>query len=361
MPMATSIWAIWSNTSRPTSGCAFRSCAGIAASIICADDTHGTAIMIRARQEGRSEEALIADMREHHIRDFAGFDIEFDNYGSTNSPENRELCGEIWAALRKAGLVSRARRDAALRSRRPARFWPIGSSKAPARSARSPDQYGDSCDKCGSHLQPDRADRSGQHALGREARAAHGAASVRRTSSSCTAFWTSGRRAGDHLQPDVANYLAGAFSRRAAARLGRLAAGAVFRLRDSRQPGQLLVRLVRRADRLHGLDARVVPTRTARQFDDWWRSPTDGEIHHFIGKDITYFHTLFWPAMLKAAGFSLPRKVHIHGFLTVDGEKMSKTQGNVRPRGDVSRTSRLRPICAITTPRSWRPGSTIWT
>src|SRR2546421_5652963 len=72
---------------------------------ICADDTHGTAIMIRARQEGRSEEALIADMREHHVRDFAGFQIEFDNYGSTNSPANRELCGQIWAALRQAGMI----------------------------------------------------------------------------------------------------------------------------------------------------------------------------------------------------------------------------------------------------------------
>src|ERR1700741_358717 len=72
---------------------------------LCADDTHGTAIMIRARQEGRSEEALIADMREHHMTDFAGFDIEFDNYGSTNSPENQELCGEIWKRLRAADLV----------------------------------------------------------------------------------------------------------------------------------------------------------------------------------------------------------------------------------------------------------------
>ena len=83
---------------------------------ICADDTHGTAIMIRARQEGRSEESLIADMRAAHVRDFAGFDIEFDNYGSTNSPENRAAVRRVWAALRKAGLVSRARRDAALRS-----------------------------------------------------------------------------------------------------------------------------------------------------------------------------------------------------------------------------------------------------
>src|SRR5271170_5307550 len=73
---------------------------------VCADDTHGTAIMVRARQEGRSEEAIIADMRDSHIRDFAGFDVEFDNYGSTNSPENRTLCHEFWRALRQAGLVS---------------------------------------------------------------------------------------------------------------------------------------------------------------------------------------------------------------------------------------------------------------
>ena len=126
--------------------------------------------------------------------------------------------------------------------------------------------------------------------------------------------------AGDRQLP------AGPFPPRAAPRLGRLAAGALFRLRDSRQPGQLLVRLVRRPDRLHGLDASSGANGTARS------STTGGgcaetEIHHFIGKDITYFHTLFWPAMLKTAGFSLPKKVHIHGFLTVNGEKMSKRDG----------------------------------
>ncbi len=84
----------------------FQKLRGHRAIYLCADDTHGTAIMIRARQEGRSEEALIADMRKAHLADFTGFGIEFDNYGSTNSPENRQLCGEVWAALRKAGLIS---------------------------------------------------------------------------------------------------------------------------------------------------------------------------------------------------------------------------------------------------------------
>ena len=124
----------------------------------------------------------------------------------------------------------------------------------------------------------------------------------------------------------MANYPQGPLPRRAAARLGRLAAGALLRLRDPRQPGQLLVRLVRRPDRLPRPRPRQWCDRHGENFDAWWRSP-ETEIHHFIGKDITYFHTLFWPAMLKTAGFSLPKKVHIHGFLTVNGEKMSKSKG----------------------------------
>ena len=116
----------------------------------------------------------------------------------------------------------------------------------------------------------------------------------------------------------------------AAARLGRLAPGAVLRLRDPGRARALLVRLVRRADRLHGCDRASGASRTARSFDDWWRSP-DTEIHHFIGKDIVYFHTLFWPAMLQdARAFSCPTRVQVHGFLTVNGEKMSKSQGHVR-------------------------------
>jgi len=120
---------------------------------ICADDTHGTAIMIRARQEGRSEEALIADMRTHHIRDFAGFDIEFDNYGSTHSAETRRLCGEIWSALRKAGLV--VERDVTQL------YDPVAKTfladrfvKGTCPKCKTPDQYGDSCSNCGHHYNP---------------------------------------------------------------------------------------------------------------------------------------------------------------------------------------------------------------
>ena len=119
----------------------------IAASFICADDTHGTAIMIRARQEGRSEQSLIADMRAAHIRDFAGFDVEFDNYGSTNSPENRKLCGEFWAALRDAGLVNR--RDVTqLYDPKAGVFLADRFVKGTCPKCGAADQYGDSCEKC---------------------------------------------------------------------------------------------------------------------------------------------------------------------------------------------------------------------
>ena len=174
-------------------------------------------------------------------------------------------------------------------------------------------------------LQPDRADRSGEHALGREARNPQGRPPVRqhRAVARLSGRVDAKRRA---LAARNRQLSQGPFPRRAAARLGRLAAGALFRLRDSRQPGQLLVRLVRRADRLHGLDAAVVRA-ARREVRRLVAQRRKTEIHHFIGKDITYFHTLFWPAMLQVAGFNLPEKVHIHGFLTVNGEKMSKSKG----------------------------------
>src|SRR5437588_6284588 len=116
---------------------------------LCADDTHGTAIMIRARQEGRSEEALIAEMKQAHERDFAGFDIQFDNYGSTNSPENRELCATIWAGLRQANLVVE-REVSQLYDIEEGTFLADRFVRGTCPKCGSPDQYGDSCEKCGS-------------------------------------------------------------------------------------------------------------------------------------------------------------------------------------------------------------------
>jgi methionyl-tRNA synthetase len=290
---------------------------------MCADDTHGTAIMIRARQEGRREEELIAEMQVAHERDFAGFDVEFDNYGSTHSEENRRLCGEFWAAIRKAGLV-KERAVEQLFDPQAGTFLADRFVRGTCPKCGTKDQPGDNCSNCGHHYTPvDLIDpvstitgakpevRSAPH-LFIELEKLHG----------FLADWT---QSGDHLQPEIANYLQGHFLGEPLRDwdISRLAPYFGFEIPDS--PGNYWYVWF---DAPIGYIASTQQwcDRQGEQLDRWWKSP-DCEVHHFIGKDITYFHTLFWPGMLKTAGYSLPAKVHIHGFLTVDGEKMSKSKG----------------------------------
>ncbi|MAG92147.1 MAG: methionine--tRNA ligase [Planctomycetaceae bacterium] len=299
---------------------------------ICADDTHGTAIMIRARQEGRSEEALIADMQAAHERDFAGFDIEFDNFGSTNSPENERLCGEIWKAVTEAGLVVEKNVD---------QFYDPEAEtyladrfiKGTCPSCGEPDQHGDHCDKCLTTYTPTD--------LVEPKSTLSGATPELRSSShrfiqleQLHDFLDEWSQSGKHLQPEVANYLKGHF-------LGETGSEENPRreLRDwdvTRPPEYFGFEVPDFPGNYWYVwfDAPIGYMASTQQwcdkhdeaFDDWWRND-ETEIHHFIGKDITYFHTLFWPGLLKTAGFNLPEKVHIHGFLTVGGEKMSKSKG----------------------------------
>ena len=290
---------------------------------ICADDTHGTAIMIRARQEGRSEEDLIAEMQKAHLRDFQAFDIEFDNYGSTNSEENRQYCGEIWASLRRRGLI--VENDVAqLYDPEAGTFLADRFVKGKCPKCGAPDQYGDNCDKCGcTYRATDLIDPlstlSGAQPELRTER--HLFVQLDKLHD----FLTQWTQSGEHLQPEVANYLKGHFLNEPLRDwdISRPAPYFGFEIPDS--PGNYWY---------VWFDAPIGYIASTRQwcdrhnerFDDWWRSEAV-EIHHFIGKDITYFHTLFWPGMLKSAEFTLPTKVHIHGFLTVGGEKMSKSKG----------------------------------
>jgi methionyl-tRNA synthetase len=289
----------------------------------CADDTHGTAIMIRARQEGRSEEALIADMQQAHLRDFDRFGIQFDNYGSTHSAENRRLCGEFWAALRRADLVSE--QDVSqLYDPESGMFLADRFVKGTCPRCGAADQYGDSCDKCGAAYSPTELKNPKSTLSGAtpELRAAkHLFVHVEKLHD-FLAEWT---QTGDHLQREVSNYLAGYFLGEPLRDwdVSRPAPYFGFEIPDS--PGNYWY---------VWFDAPIGYIASSDQWcqrqreslDRWWRA-RDVEIHHFLGKDITYFHTLFWPAMLKTAGYSLPTKIHVHGFLTVDGEKMSKSKG----------------------------------
>ena len=301
----------------------FQRLAGNEVAYMCADDTHGTAIMIRAQKEGRSEESLIAEMREAHIRDFAGFDVEFDYYGSTNSEENRELCHEIWAALRKAGLV--VEEDVRqLFDTEKGTFLADRFVKGTCPKCGAADQYGDNCDKCGATYTPadlinPRSTLSGTTPEFRTAR--HLFVRIE----DLHPFLTEWTQSGTHLQPEVANYLKGHFLGEPLRDwdISRPAPYFGFEIPDS--PGNYWYVWF---DAPIGYIAATKAwcKKTGSDFDSWWKTGP-AEVHHFIGKDITYFHTLFWPAMLKTAGFKLPTFVHIHGFLTVAGEKMAKTKG----------------------------------
>jgi len=290
---------------------------------MCADDTHGTAIMIRARQEGRSEEELIAEMRKAHLADFGGFDIRFDNYGSTNSAENRDLCRIFWSAFRKAGLV--IEQDVTqLFDVQAGTFLADRFVKGTCPKCQSGDQYGDNCDKCGSTYSPvDLIDPistlSGTKPELRTAR--HLFVRIE----NLHAFLNEWTQCGQHLQPEVANFLKNNFLSEPLRDwdISRPLPYFGFEIPDS--PGNCWYVWF---DAPIGYIASTTEwcAQNNETVDSWWKS-SDTEIHHFIGKDITYFHTLFWPSMLKTAEYSLPTKVHIHGFLTVNGEKMSKSKG----------------------------------
>jgi methionyl-tRNA synthetase len=290
---------------------------------ICADDTHGTAIMIRAQQEKRSEEALIADMRQQHLGDFTQFNIEFDHYGSTNSPENRTLCGEFWQALRNANLINE--KDVTqLFDPEAQTFLADRFVKGTCPICKTPEQYGDSCEKCGSTYSPadlidPKSTLSGATPVLATAR--HLFVAIEQLHG----FLQEWTQSGKHLQPEVANYLKGHFLGEPLRDWDVSRPAPYFGFEISDSPGNYWY---------VWFDAPIGYLASTRQwcdqqgesFESWWRSP-ETEVHHFIGKDITYFHTLFWPAMLKVARFNLPVKVHIHGFLTVGGEKMSKSKG----------------------------------
>ncbi len=290
---------------------------------ICADDTHGTAIMIRARQEGRSEEALIADMREQHIHDFAGFDIEFDNYGSTHSDENRQLCEQIWQSVTDAGLVVEKPVEQ-LYDPEAKTYLADRFVKGTCPVCKAPDQNGDHCESCLSNYTPKELidPRSTLSGATPELRQAPHRFIRLEQLHPFLDEWT---QSGEHLQTEIANYLKGHFL------------GDELRDWDVTRPPQYFGFEIPDFPGHYWyvwFDAPIGYIASTWQWcqangeslDDWWKSP-DCDVHHFIGKDITYFHTLFWPGILKTAGFSLPKQVHIHGFLTVGGEKMSKSKG----------------------------------
>jgi methionyl-tRNA synthetase len=298
---------------------------------VCADDTHGTPIMLRAEKEGISPERLIERVYREHTRDFAGFHVDFDNYYTTNSPENRAFCEDIYARLKEAGLID-VRPVEQFYDPVKSMFLPDRYIKGQCPRCGAADQYGDSCEVCGSTYSP--TDLKSPYSV------VSGAAPVRRSSEHYF-FRLSDRRCRDflqrwtqeegRLQPEAANKLKEWFD-----------AG----LNDwdiSRDPPYFGFPIPGTGGSKFfyvWLDAPVGYVGSFRNYVERLRAGGAAideapflrpghatEMVHFIGKDILYFHALFWPAMLEFSGYRTPSKVFAHGFLTVNGEKMSKSRG----------------------------------
>lgn len=289
----------------------------------CADDTHGAAISISAKKKGVTEEEFIADVRRAHMADFAAFDISFDYYGSTNSPQNRHYCEEIWKELRKSDLIVK-REVEQFYDPEEKRFLADRFIKGTCPVCGKKDQYGDSCE-CGAVYEPTELinPKSAISGAALELRRAdHLFVDVEKVH----AFLDDWVENSGALQPEVANYLKGQFLSEPlrAWDISRPAPYFGFEIPDF--PNNYWYVWYDAPIGYIGATAQWCEGRGEDAEKDWWRNP-DVEIHHFIGKDITYFHTLFWPATLNTVGYNLPKKVHIHGFLTVDGEKMSKSKG----------------------------------
>ncbi|RKR02395.1 methionyl-tRNA synthetase [Kushneria sinocarnis] len=289
---------------------------------VCADDTHGTPVMLRAEQEGLTPEQLIERVSQEHQTDFARFGIGFDNYYSTHSPENREHSERIYKALREAGHI--ATRDIE-QMYDPARgmFLADRFVKGTCPKCGTEDQYGDNCEACGATYTPAE--------LIRPVSAISGATPEVRSSTHyffrlpAFADFLKQWIRDDHVQPQIANKLQEWFEAGLNEwDISRDAPYFGFEIPDA--PGKYFY---------VWLDAPIgylasfqnLCDREGISFDEYWRQDSDAEVYHFIGKDIVYFHALFWPAMLEGAGLRTPSGINCHGFVTVNGAKMSKSRG----------------------------------
>ncbi|QSB01772.1 methionine--tRNA ligase [Methylomonas sp. EFPC1] len=289
---------------------------------VCADDTHGTPIMLRADKEGITPEQLIADVEKQHRADFQEFGVAFDQYHSTHSPENKEYSALIYKRLRAGGHISQR---SITQAYDPVKnmFLPDRFIKGECPKCGAADQYGDSCEACGATYSPTELKNavsaiSGERPIEKDSEhyffeLGHFAEMLR--------DWTT----AGHLQPEVSNKMAEWLENGLQQwDISRDAPYFGFEIPDA--PGKyfyvwLDAPIGYMASFKHFCD------RQGLDFDQFWQKDSTTELYHFIGKDIIYFHALFWPAMLHGADFRTPSAIFAHGFLTVNGEKMSKSRG----------------------------------
>jgi len=289
---------------------------------VCADDAHGTPIMLRARQDGITPEQLIADVSKDHQADFSDFLIGFDHYHSTHSDENKELSQSIYRSLRDSGHIT-TRTISQAYDPEANMFLPDRFIKGTCPKCGAEDQYGDNCEACGATY--DTTDLKDPYSV------VSGATPIKKDTEhyffklgdfeDMLKSWTT----AGHVQSEISNKLSEWFE---------------SGLKDwdiSRDAPYWGFPIPDTTDKFFyvWLDAPIgymasfkhFAEKQNLNFDEFWKTDDKTELYHFIGKDIAYFHTLFWPAVLSGSGYRTPTKVFCHGFLTVDGAKMSKSRG----------------------------------
>ncbi|WP_345828243.1 methionine--tRNA ligase [Erwinia sp. HDF1-3R] len=290
---------------------------------ICADDAHGTPIMLKAQQLGIAPEQMIAEMSQEHQTDFAGFDISYDNYHSTHSDENRELSSLIYGRLKENGFIKN-RTISQLYDPEKGMFLPDRFVKGTCPKCKSADQYGDNCEVCGATYSPTE--------LIEPKSVVSGATPEMRDSehfffdlpefSEMLRAWT---RSGA-LQEQVANKMQEWFeSGLNQWDISRDAPYFGFEIPDA--PGKYFYVWLDAPIGYMGSFKNLCDRRGDIDFDAFWKKDSDADLYHFIGKDIVYFHSLFWPAMLEGSNFRKPTNLFVHGYVTVNGAKMSKSRG----------------------------------
>mgnify|MGYP001218544140 FL=1 len=301
----------------------FQRMRGNQAIYVCADDTHGTATMIKAEQEGVAAETLVENMRQLHVADSQGFLIAHDNYYSTHSPENQHYSELIYNRLQKAGLIFTEEVEQLYDPEKGlflADRFVVGSCP----KCKTPDQYGDNCENCGATYN----------------------ANELIDPKSIFSGATPELRGSDHYFFDLGRYTdflkewtrSGAVQPEIANKLAEWLDDGLRAWDISRDAPYFGFTIPRTTDKYFyvWMDAPIGYMASFQNlcdqgndlnFDDFWAADSSAEVHHFIGKDIVNFHALFWPAVLDGANFRTPTKVHTHGFLTVDGTKMSKSRG----------------------------------
>ncbi|MCG3863076.1 MULTISPECIES: methionine--tRNA ligase [unclassified Photobacterium] len=290
---------------------------------ICADDAHGTPIMLKAQQMGMEPEQMIAEVSKEHQADFAGFDIDFSNYHSTHSPENRELASFVYTQLKEKGFIT-SRTISQLFDPEKEMFLPDRFVKGTCPKCKAEDQYGDNCDNCGETYSPTD--------LINPKSAVSGATPVMKDSEhfffdlpqfeSMLKEWTKSGALQDETSNKMQEWFESGLQQWDISR-----DAPYFGFEIPGETGKYFYVWLDAPIGYMGSFKNLCDKRDDLNFDEFWNKDSSTELYHFIGKDIVYFHSLFWPAMLDGAGFRKPNNVFVHGYVTVNGAKMSKSKG----------------------------------